>query len=86
MKWKRTDGDSAKAVREQVFLSRGKSEPGIVETSVSKSSTYYQYCHSDFSVAQGSKNEIDKKKSTAPGLTKKIFFFFLNSKCTVIWV
>ena len=63
MKWKRTDGDSAKAVREQVFLSRGKSEPGIVETSVSKSSTYYQYCHSDFSVAQGSKNEIEKKKA-----------------------
>ena len=44
MKWKRTDGESAKAVREQVFLSRYKSEPGIVESSVSKSSAYWQYC------------------------------------------
>ena len=32
MKWKRSDGESAKAVREQVFLSRYKSEPGIVES------------------------------------------------------
>ena len=44
MKQKRTDGESAKAVREQVFLSRYKSEPGIVESSVSTSSAYCQYC------------------------------------------
>ena len=31
MKWKRPDGESAKAVREQVILSKYKSEPGIVE-------------------------------------------------------
>ena len=48
MRWKRTDGESAKAVREQVFLSRYKSEPGIVEPSVSKSSAYYWYCCLDF--------------------------------------
>ena len=40
MKRKRTDGESVKAVKEQVFLSRYKSEPGIVESSVSKSSAY----------------------------------------------
>ena len=33
MKWKITDGESAKAVREQVFLLRYKSDPGIVESS-----------------------------------------------------
>ena len=33
MRWKRTDGESAEAVREQVFLSRCKSEPSIVESS-----------------------------------------------------
>ena len=44
MKQKRTDGESAKAVKEQVFLSRYKSEPGIVESSVSKSLAYCQYC------------------------------------------
>ena len=38
MKWKRTDGGNAKVVKEQVFLSRYKSESGIVESSVSKSS------------------------------------------------
>ena len=56
MKRKRTDGESAKAVRGQGFLLRYKSEPGIVESSVSKSSAYCQYCSSDFSVAHGSKN------------------------------
>ena len=61
MKRKRTDGESAKAVREQMFLSRYKSEPGVMESFVSKSSAYSQYCHSDFSVAHGGKNDIDKK-------------------------
>ena len=40
MKWK-TDGESTKAVREQAFLSRYKSEPGLVESAVSQS---YAYC------------------------------------------
>ena len=53
MKWKESDGESAKAVRKQMFLSRYKSEPGIVESSVSKSSAYCQYSHSDLSVACG---------------------------------
>ena len=35
MKWKRADGESAEAMREQVFLSRYKSELGIMESSVS---------------------------------------------------
>ena len=35
MKWKRTDGGSAKVVKEQVFLSRYKSESGIVDTNLS---------------------------------------------------
>ena len=60
MKHKRTDGESAKAMREQMFLLRYKSEPSRVESSVSKSE-YYQYCCSDFSVAHGSKNNISKK-------------------------
>ena len=38
MKRERTDGESAKAVREQVLLLRCKSEPGIVKSAVSKSS------------------------------------------------
>ena len=37
---------SKHAVREQAFLSRYKSESGIVGSSVSKSSAYCQYCHS----------------------------------------
>ena len=45
MKWKRTDRESAKAVREQVFLSRYKSKPGIVKSSVSRSSEIFQYCY-----------------------------------------
>ena len=61
MTWKRTDGDSAKAVREQVFLSRCKSEHGVVESSVSKSFAYCQYRQLDLSVAHGSKNGINKK-------------------------
>ena len=61
MKWKRSDGDSAKAVREELFVLRYQSEPSRVESSVSTSSAYYQYCHSAFSVALGSKNDIDKK-------------------------
>ena len=44
MKRKRTDGESAKAVREQVFLSRHKSVPGIVDSSDSKFSAYCQCC------------------------------------------
>ena len=59
MKWKRTDRESAKAVREQMFLSRYKSESGVVESSVSRSSGFYQHC-SDLSVAHGGKNDIDK--------------------------
>ena len=31
MKWKRTDEDSAKTVREQLYLLRYKSEPGLVK-------------------------------------------------------
>ena len=45
MKWKRTDGESAKAVREQVFLSRYKSVPGIVGDS--KFSAYCQWLRTD---------------------------------------
>ena len=56
MKWKITVGQRAKAVREQVFLLRYKSEPSIVDSSVSKSSADSQYCHSDFSAAHGCKN------------------------------
>ena len=40
MKQTRTNGESAKAVREQVFLSRDRSEPGVVQSSVCKSSAY----------------------------------------------
>ena len=61
MKWKRTDGKSAKAVREQAFLSRYKSEPSRVESSVSRPSACYHYSHSDLSVALGGENDIDKK-------------------------
>ena len=61
MKWKRTDGESAEAVREQLLLLRYKSEPGLVESSVSTSSACYQYCCSDFSAAHGGKNNIDRK-------------------------
>ena len=60
MKQKRTDGERVKAVREQVFLWRYKSEPDIVESSVSRSA-YYQYCCLGFSVAYGDKNKVDKK-------------------------
>ena len=60
MKRKRTDRESAKAVREQMFLSRYKTESGGVESSVSKSSAFYQHCCSDFSVAHSGKNDIDK--------------------------
>ena len=45
MKRKRTDGESAKAVREQVFLSRYKSVPGIVGDS--KFSAYCQWLRTD---------------------------------------
>ena len=61
MKQKRTDGERVKAVREQVFLWRYKSEPDVVESSVSRSSAYYQYCCLGFSVAYGDKNKVDKK-------------------------
>ena len=55
MKRKRTDGESAEAVREQAFLSRYKSEPGIVESSVSRPACC-QYCHyCPWSVAKNSK-------------------------------
>ena len=57
MKWKRTDGDSAKAVREELFMLRYESEPSRLESSVSRSSAYYQYCHSDLSVSLGGKND-----------------------------
>ena len=57
MKGKRADGESAKAVREQVFLWRYKSESGIVESSVSKSSAYCQYC---CSVVHGSRSNNNK--------------------------
>ena len=40
-----------------------------MESSVFKSSAYYQHCCSDFSLAHGDKNEIGKK--TAPGLWLK---------------
>ena len=43
------------------FLSRCKSEHGIVESSVSKSFAHYQYRQVDLSVARGSKNGINKK-------------------------
>ena len=43
IKWKRSDGESAKAVREQVFLLWYKPDPNIVESFVSKSA-YCQYC------------------------------------------
>jgi len=59
MKQKSTDGESSKAVKEQVFLSRYKSEPGIVESSVSRSLAYCQYCYSGFSVAHSAKSDID---------------------------
>ena len=61
MKQKRTDRESAKAVKEQVFMSRYKSEPCLVESSVSKFSACYHCWCSDFSVAHGSKNDINKK-------------------------
>ena len=41
MKQKRTGGESAKAVGEQVFLSTYKSDPGIMQSSVSTSSAYH---------------------------------------------
>jgi len=69
MKWKRTDGESAKAVREYVFLPRYKSEPGIVEFSVSRSSASCQYCHScPWSVAIRTENILTLLKRQ-----KKIF-------------
>ena len=40
-----------------------------MESSVFKSSAYYQHCCSDFSLAHGDKNDIGKK--TAPGLWLK---------------
>ena len=55
------DGENAKTVREQVFLSKYRSEPGILESSICKSPAYYQYCHSDVSVANGGKSNNDKK-------------------------
>ena len=45
----------------KLFVLRYESEPSRVESSVSRSSAYYQYCHSDLSVALGGKNDIDKK-------------------------
>ena len=89
---KRTDGESAKAVREQVFLSRYKSEPGIVEPSVSKSSAYW-YCCLDFWVAHGSKINVDEKYSpwsVAKNGKKSNFCenrsFFVFLKCAVICI
>ena len=77
MKWKITDGGSAMVVKEQVFLSRYKSESGIVESSVSKSSACCQYCHSClWSVA---KNKILQLFSHFPNK-----YFFL--KCTIICI
>ena len=46
MKQRRTVGESAKSVREQVFMWRYKSKPSIVESSVSKSSACCRYCQS----------------------------------------
>ena len=66
MKQKRSDGESAKALREQGFLLRYKSESSIVESSVFKFSAYCWYCHSDFSVAMVAKTTLIK--SAAPGL------------------
>ena len=45
MKQEKTDGESAKAAREQEFLLGYESESGIVESSVSRSSAHSQYCH-----------------------------------------
>ena len=61
MKQKGTDGERVKALREQVFLWRYKSEPDVVESSVSRPSAYCQYCRLGFSVACGDENEVDKK-------------------------
>ena len=66
MKWKRTDGESAKAVREYVFLLRYKSEPGIVEFSVSRSSASCQYS-CPWSVAIRTENILT--------LLKRLLFF-----------
>ena len=72
MKWKRTDGESAKAVREYVFLPRCKSEPGMVEFSVCRSSASCQYCHScRWSVAIRTENILT--------LLKKDYNFFFNA-------
>ena len=70
MKWKRTDGESAKVVREQVFLLSYKSESGIVESSVCTSSAHYQHCHSDlFQWPMGAKTTWIK--SATPDLRLK---------------
>ena len=68
------------------FLSKYKSESSIVEFSVSKiSSTYYQYCHLDFSVAHGGKNDVSEKhcpwsvaENTQTFFQNTTFFFFLS--------
>ena len=60
-KWNGKELISAIAVKEQLLLLRYKSEPSIVESVFSKSSACYQYYRSDFSVAHGSKNDIEKK-------------------------
>ena len=70
----RTDGESAKAVTEQVFPSRYKSEPGSF---VFRSSASCQHCCWDFSVAHGGKNNIDKKQ--CPELFLNIRQFSLKS-------
>ena len=67
---------------EQVFLSRDKPEPGVMESSVSKSSAYCQYRHSDFSVAHGAKNDIDKKHCPWT-LAKKWKHFNFSKNMTV---
>ena len=74
MKQRRTVGESAKSVREQVFMWRYKSEPSIVESSVSKSSACCRYCQScPWSVAKNL-------------FFLDFFYFFLKKKKRCIWV
>ena len=75
MKQRRTAGESAKSVREQVFMWRYKSEPSTVESSVSKSSACCRYCQScPWSVAKNWEK------------MKMFFFFFIKKKKRCIWL
>ena len=75
MTQKRTDRESARAVREEMFLSRYKSEPGIVESSVSTSSAYCQNCH-PWSVAENLKySNFSKTATTALNCTPIIWIW-----------